>query len=295
MRLQIVTGLIFTAFLLAACGSGESADSKQLNAAPDVRQTASGVSGSFVGKIDGSNALVAIVVLETRETLAYVCDSGLVAQWFRGNATADGLALSAGGSKLEARLSIDGVAGQVTLGSGTALSFTAGPAIGPAGLYRATSTQASFDFVGGWIVLATGEQRGAVTAVTSPDIGTPISQDPALSGQVAAFRGTPVVIGNPVLAVAPLVTDKQREGADSQADEQATVFAESKELFRLAMAVLAEHATREAQAQGRLSESTATATVTPSAGATIKPVVVATSVALQARKLSSLGTSAGLK
>ena len=295
MRLHIVMGLVFTALLLAACGSKESADSKTLNAAPDVRQTASGISGTFVGKIDGSDALIAIVVLETRETLAYVCDSKLVAQWFRGNATADGLALSAGGSKLEARLSIDGAAGQVTLGSGSARSFTATPAIGSAGLYRATKTEASFDLAGGWIVLASGEQRGAVTAVTSPTIGTPISQDAALSGPTTAFRGPAVVIGNPVLPVADLGTGKELEDLDSLANADATMYADSKKLFQTALAVLREHETRVAQVVGRISDSTATATVTPSPGATIKPIVVATALALQPRKLSSAGTSAGLK
>jgi len=290
MRLKAAIGLVLLASLLAACGSGKTADSQEPSETPDVRQTANGISGSFVGKVDGSDSFIGIVVLETRETLAYICDSKLVSQWFRGSATADGLALSAGAAKLEATLSMDGVAGQVTLASGNALSFRASPATGAAGLYRAARTEGSRDFVGGWIILASGEQRGAVTAGPSLAIGTPTPQITAVSGQTSASGATPLIIQNPVLAVTPVLANRTSEKNFLGTLQAENAKADSVSDYLATLVVLSE--TDTALVSGREEP-----TKTPSKGGVviIKPVVVATAVVLQPVRLSSAGTSAGLK
>jgi hypothetical protein len=109
--------------------------------------------------VEGTDAFIAVVVDKQNHALAYVCDgeegaSAEVARWFRGAVADDGsLDLrSDGGEHLVAEVSESGTEGT--------LAFPGGEE--PAGLYRAEETVDGTEYVGGWILLEGGEQRGAV-------------------------------------------------------------------------------------------------------------------------------------
>lgn len=127
------------------------------------------VSGSFVGAAQGSTAYVAVYADKAdkkgrRKIVAYVCDSQQVAEWFdRKNVKGNTLSLiSDGGARLKATLTKSAATGTITLADGTKLSFAAARATEPAGLYRAEHTIVGQDYLGGWILLPDGTQRGDV-------------------------------------------------------------------------------------------------------------------------------------
>lgn len=121
---------------------------------------------TLAGKLD-ADTYVALVA-DDRDVVLYVCDgdadSVAVTAWFTG-AHADGsfdLTSEQTAGRAVGTLSADGAEGSVTLG-GQALSFTAEPAAGPAGLYFDQTTDAdATTFWGGWIVQADGGVRGSV-------------------------------------------------------------------------------------------------------------------------------------
>ncbi len=129
----------------------------------------------YVGTVSGTRAFVAVVERGSRVT-AYVCDSGRIAQWFEGT-------VSAGRSKITSR---GGYVLQVTFGHGRATGslrfpgkagalhhFTAASDARPAGLWRGSKTVDGKTFVGGWIILPDGRQRGEIL-LGSTDVGSPI-------------------------------------------------------------------------------------------------------------------------
>lgn len=124
---------------------------------------ASTPSGSFVGKVDGSDAFISVVVHANGEVTAYVCDGADISEWFKG--TADGSSLdltNANGASLTATLSANSASGTFTPAGDSALNFSAEIASEPAGLYRADLTYENTAYVGGWIVLPDGDQRGSI-------------------------------------------------------------------------------------------------------------------------------------
>ena len=129
----------------------------------------------YVGTVSGTRAFVAVVERGSRVT-AYVCDSGRIAQWFEGT-------VSAGRSKITSR---GGYVLQVRFGRGPATGslrfpgkagalhhFTAASDARPAGLWRGSKTVDGKTFVGGWIILPDGRQRGEIL-LGSTDVGSPI-------------------------------------------------------------------------------------------------------------------------
>ena len=115
---------------------------------------------------------VGLAVGRTGDVLAYACDGEPgaravdVSEWFGGEVADDGsLELqNENGATLSATVSEDGAVGTLTLPDGTEHGFTAETTKGEAGLYRAEGeTRDGGEYVGGWIVLAEGEQqRGAL-------------------------------------------------------------------------------------------------------------------------------------
>jgi hypothetical protein len=164
--------------------------------------------GSFVGRIDQSEAFVAIVVTGD-DVMAYVCDGNNLARWFKGTrqgATVD--LRGEGGERLTANLgpapangSLRQSAGTFTAANGQALRFnsTATTGLDKGGLYRGTGNVDGADAVLGVIVLPNGEFRGAfwvqekAYGVTSPTIGTgSLTATYGGSVQITAQRlGTP--------------------------------------------------------------------------------------------------------
>lgn len=143
---------------------------QQSRPAPVFAQVAA---DSFVGRIAGSDAFIG-VVSDGRGVIAYVCDSALRADWFRGeiftsvNAGTIDLT-SPSGARLRLELSsvqqgvLDASSaprGQLEIG-GTNLNFQTEVASAGAGVFRAERNTPSQSVLAGWIVLNDGDVRGA--------------------------------------------------------------------------------------------------------------------------------------
>lgn len=143
----VVLGL---SLLLVGCGSAGTA--------------AQPLKGNFVGTVPGSNALLALTTSEGKAD-AYLCDSQALADWFRGAVYNGAFAATAkDGAQLQATVAPAGVDGTLTLPGGQPLAFHLVPATGDAGLYVAQQQINGTPYVGGWILLPDGEQRGSVTS-----------------------------------------------------------------------------------------------------------------------------------
>lgn len=157
----LIPVLFVTLLLLVACGRTQSATP----------------AGTFVGTVADTDAYIAIAPQENNNIIAYVCDGQTISVWFRGERNENNLDLTAtNGARLQASLEPETATGSVTLADGQTHSFTATLASGEAGLYRAEETIDGNNFVGGWILLSDGNQRGAVNGIsdgTSNTIAAP--------------------------------------------------------------------------------------------------------------------------
>jgi hypothetical protein len=159
---------------LAGCGGGDDGGSAS---APSQAKNAVALKGTFVGKVDGSDAYIALVS-DAKRVLGYVCDSKRVSGWLDVAVIRGGTAIlsSRGGKALgQATFSADGVSGEVTIG-GARRAFSAQPASGDAGLYRAAHVRRQDGTLGkgeielGWIVLPDGTQRGGLNTGTTSKV-----------------------------------------------------------------------------------------------------------------------------
>jgi hypothetical protein len=156
-RFTLVATLL--TLLVASCGGGGDTTTAQ-------RRT---IIGSFVGKVDGSDAYVAIVVGARGNALAYVTDGAWSVDWVNGRITGRSAALgNEGGATLNARFGRGTVTGSFTRPRTPALQFTARHGAAPAGLYRATPDFTDGRYVGGWVVLPDGTERGTVRRYETP-------------------------------------------------------------------------------------------------------------------------------
>jgi hypothetical protein len=125
------------------------------------------INGNYVAEVTGpagSNPFVAVVTTQDR-AIAYICDGEVLAEWFRADLQAGGLFEAGSTSKksgMTAQVNAGSVVGVITLESGKVIQFRATPADGTAGLYRSDDNINNQRFLGGWVVLPNGEQRGAV-------------------------------------------------------------------------------------------------------------------------------------
>jgi hypothetical protein len=129
------------------------------------------MTGSFVGTVAPalSDAYVAIVAGSKGDTLAYVTDGAYSVDWVDGTRQGDSARLSnEGGATLDAKFGRGIVTGSFTRPGYEPLSIMARPGDAPAGLYRATEDFADGRYVGGWVVLPDGTQRGAVRRYETP-------------------------------------------------------------------------------------------------------------------------------
>ena len=122
--------------------------------------------GTFTTWVAKTNAALAITV-RGQHVLAYYCDGDQIAEWFQGELGTDGkLELrSVRQFKLEVQLIGSQASGKITSAQDQEVSFKASlvPVQGQAGLYRARKSIAGIEYLGGWIVLPNGKQRGAVS------------------------------------------------------------------------------------------------------------------------------------
>ena len=126
-----------------------------------ARQAAPGA--SFVAQTQNPQAFVALVTSGDK-VLAYVCDGQKIAEWFRGRVENGRVSLvsTGGASRLEATFASGVWDGAVSLESDRRWAFRTSGASAPAGLYRSDDVLNGARYLGGWIVLNNGEQRGAV-------------------------------------------------------------------------------------------------------------------------------------
>lgn len=160
---------------------------------------------TFVGPVEGSEAFVALSIV-SGEVMAYVCDGHETATWLRGTVTDGDLALTADGMRLRALQTEQGFAGTLTLET-RSHAFTVTPAMRGGGFYRAAETIAGLGYVGGWILLNDGSQRGALKrdgAIIATDALDPSAPTVSvLSGSLQAQPVEAFLSGQPVASNAP--------------------------------------------------------------------------------------------
>jgi hypothetical protein len=191
-RFLAPTALAGVAILLSATACGRT--SKSAAHLPftkaDIERAAN--RQTFVGKVDGTDAYVAVEVVPGRAVRAYVCDGHDMKQWFSGDPSGDVLRAAAetgaatAGATLAATRSGDVFTGTVDV-AGTAHPFTAARAAYPGGLYLAGTPADQGDLRGAWIVLGDGTFRGTATKQGKPVESTvsPQSGEATVGGETA--------------------------------------------------------------------------------------------------------------
>jgi hypothetical protein len=93
----------------------------------------------------------------------YLCDSDAVDVWLIGEMSGDAMTLAVEDTRVELVTTEDSVSSTVVPAGGQPQPFTAVPAGGEAGLYRAEKTFYEGHVVADWIVLHDGSQRGGIS------------------------------------------------------------------------------------------------------------------------------------
>jgi hypothetical protein len=130
------------------------------------------ISGNFVTELKpvaGKTPFLAVVTSQDK-AIAYLCDGESVAQWYRGVVLAGGMFEARSTSqktRITAQITGRSVVGAITLEDGQVLSFRAKAASGNAGLFRSDDMIENQRWLGGWVVLTNGDQRGAVIGMGS--------------------------------------------------------------------------------------------------------------------------------
>jgi hypothetical protein len=141
--------------------------------------------GSFVGTINGTQALIGLVTDGDR-VRAYACDGKRIARWYSGRARTGKVDLRNGETRLQATLTADGGTGTLTLADGSSRRFTVEHVDGEAGLYQGEATRAGVRYLGRWVVAANGDQTGRLASAKAAGATIPVYNDlsvPALDLQ----------------------------------------------------------------------------------------------------------------
>jgi hypothetical protein len=128
----------------------------------------------YVGTVKGTHAFIGVAVHGRRVT-AYVCNSKNISQWFKGTIHGGTATLTShGGYVLRVTTGDHRSSGSVTFPGPAAAThhFVAARDAKPAGLYRGTKTVGGKQYLGGWIILPDGRQRGEVTS-DSAEVASP--------------------------------------------------------------------------------------------------------------------------
>jgi hypothetical protein len=158
-----LSGCVATAVLLgsaAACtGSDDPKDQDTKRDTSSAPADDDGIfDGLYVGKLSGSDALVAVVASAQvnrgeREVTVFVCDGDKVVEWFRSSVPANEFTGESddGDAEAEATIGADEATGTIKLSGGKTFQYEALRAAGASGLYDLTVT-------------ANGALRGATPA-----------------------------------------------------------------------------------------------------------------------------------
>ena len=130
------------------------------------------IQNSYVGRVEGADAFVAVAFAEGgSQVTAFLSDgdagrigrAGAGAEWFLGEAAGPEVNLLArSGARLQARVEGEAAKGTITFEGGRTLEFVAEKAEGDkAGLYREEARAGDVDYLLGWIVLNDGKSRGS--------------------------------------------------------------------------------------------------------------------------------------
>jgi hypothetical protein len=158
-RTRIWVWFILVVLLLmpfAGCTGDDGPDDEEAEKAVTADKA---IVGSFVGKVSGTKAFVAVVAgpaegeKDSGAVQIYVSDGKRLSEWFSGPISDNSFVAKSDDGDAEARgkLSGDSVTGTVALPSGKTVRYEASPPSGAAGLYELTVSSA-------------GELRGASAA-----------------------------------------------------------------------------------------------------------------------------------
>jgi len=171
-RWSLRIAAVLATLALALIGTGCGDDDDDGGGGEKTAESGQVEAGTYVGKVDGSNAYVALVT-DGKTVDGYICDAKEISTWIGEDKLSDGgsVALSSRKGVLlgEATFEGDEATGKFVI-DGKPHDFSAEPASGEAGLYHtAKGTQGKLGFVeSGLIVLADGSQRGATNFVRRP-------------------------------------------------------------------------------------------------------------------------------
>jgi hypothetical protein len=142
--------------------------------------------GQQVTYAGGAGAGSIAIAVRDGHAVAYLCDGRTAEAWLQGTVSDTGSVTMTGAHNASLTATI---AGGTATGTVTAVgrqwTFTAPTVTAPSGLYRAAAQVRGAQVVGGWIVLANGEQVGMI------DFGDHEESAPPLQGTAADLGGTP--------------------------------------------------------------------------------------------------------
>ena len=157
--------LAAAALLVSGCGGGDEGGGGEPAATSQDKPLVT----NAVGRVDGSDAFIAINAYRNGDVVGYVCDGKRLGEVLNGSVTDGELALvSDGGAKVTGTMTKESAEGTFTGPDGKALEFTAERPTGDGGAYRAVDKVDGKEVKAGWVVLSNGEQRGLVRVAGSP-------------------------------------------------------------------------------------------------------------------------------
>jgi hypothetical protein len=138
IRTISISAVLLLAALAGCGGDGDDPEGVEKKAKP--------LEGTFVGKVKGEDAFVAVVASpaarghERRELTVYTCDAKRLCEWFSGSAAGNSFRLGAerGEGEASGELTREAATGSIELSDGKTLRYEAERATAAAGLYDLT-------------------------------------------------------------------------------------------------------------------------------------------------------------
>lgn len=147
---------------------------------------------TYAGRVSGGGATIAIAIKDGK-AVAYLCDGNRAEAWLQGTASNGELKLAGSGNATLTGSYGNGVAAGAISATGKKWTFAVGTVKAPSGLYRAAANVRNARIVGGWIVLASGEQVGVLNVAGEEQPAPPLNT----ATNTTTVDGT-VITANPV-------------------------------------------------------------------------------------------------